>query len=173
MQGSPRARKILFLIFGSLIALLVCLTAFFFMSRIRHMHPPLKPARALPLDVEAVIDEYRVNDESEGKVLRFEGKRLVRRGEKFWGVRSTVVKRNFFEDVKGTYSFKKALLRFSAREASWGLTGDSPIFLKGNVEIIVNDKKYDHASRALIHLQTGVVEVEGKPVPMLNPGSRT
>ena len=116
---------------------------------------------ALPLDVDAVVHNYKITDEKGDNVLRFEGKRLVRRGQKYWGVRSTIAKNNFFEDVRGTYVFKKGVVKFSAKEASWGFTDDSPILLKGNVEVTINNKQYHHTTAALIKLKTGIVELNG------------
>ena len=173
IRGTQNRRKLLLISSGSLIIILLCSVTYFSVTRRVPPYSSSKPARILPLDVEAVVDGYQINDESGEKVLRFEGKRLIRRGEKFWGVRSTVMKRNFFENVKGTYTFKKGTLKFSANEASWGLSGDSPIFLKGNVEVTINDKKYRQGNKALIYLQTGFVEVEGSLVPIIGPGSHT
>jgi hypothetical protein len=172
-RGTNNSRKLLLISSGCLIVILICSVGYFSATRRVPAQTSSKHARIFPLDVEAVVNDYQINDESGEKILRFEGKRLVRRGEKFWGVRSTIIKKNFFENVKGTYSFKKRILKFSATEASWGLTGASPIYLKGNVEITVNDKKYRRGNKALIYLQTGVVEIEGDLVSIMGSGSHT
>lgn len=116
---------------------------------------------ALPLDVDAIVHNYKITNEKGDNVLRFEGKRLVRRGQKYWGVRSTIAKNNFFEDVRGTFVFNNGFVKFSAKEASWWFSDDSPILLKGNVEVTINNKQYHNATAALIKLITGIVELNG------------
>ncbi len=173
VKGLPAGRKAALISSGCFAVVLICSVAYFCTFRGMHGQPHAARTISLPLDVEAVIDDYRINQESGEKSLRFEGKRLVRRGKKFLGVRTTVVKDNCFENVKGTYTFREGVLKFSAKEAVWGLTDASPIFLKGDVEVTINDKRLHQAQRALIHLETGVVEMEGNLLPIRGAGSHT
>ena len=142
------------------IVLLLSSTAYFFASA-PCPQSGMITRPALPLDVDAIVHNYQITNEKGNNILRFEGKRLVRRGQKCWGVRSTIAKNNFFEDVRGTFIFNNGVVKFNANEASWGFSDDSPILLKGNVEVTINNKQYHHTTAALIKLKTGIVELNG------------
>lgn len=130
-------------------------------------HAPARPGariapRPLPLDADALVDDFRFSHEFPGGSLNIVGKRLVHRGRKFFAFRSTVMKTNFLEDISGAYEDRRNALEFAADRAEWELTPEKPLELKGVRRLCINGEEIAHARDVVIYFSDRVVHVYGE-----------
>lgn len=114
----------------------------------------------LPEDVENVLKHYTYSEQSNQLHIEISGKQIVRRGKKILGLRSNLVKTNFFEDINGSVSGPSGKLAFSASDAEWDIDPAHPLLLKKNVSVTVNNRTFPNAKNARIYFRQGVVEVK-------------
>jgi hypothetical protein len=123
---------------------------------------PVTP-RPLPLDAESLIRDFRFSHDFPGGSLKFTGKQLVRRGQKFFAVRSMVIKKNFFNDISGFYKDRRNEVEFAAEKAEWDLVLDKPLYLEGLKRLRINDTDITNtAGYARIYCSEHRVTVYGK-----------
>lgn len=158
-----KGRRILLILFPILIG---CLSAALVLSIVYRQKVPTSPAndtpRKLPDDVDMVMERYKLQETDEGLKVDISGNRVVHRGRKILGLRSNLVKTTYFENIRGTVSSEKALVRFSASDAEWDATSSSPLVLRGNIVLCINDRRFNDVKNARIYLRQGILEVAGK-----------
>ena len=117
--------------------------------------------RPLPLDAESLVDGFRFSHDFPGGCLKFTGKRLVRRGQKFFAVRSMVIKKNFFDDVSSFYKDRRNKVDFAAEKAEWDLVLDKPLHLEGIRRLRINGMDITNTGYASICCSEHTVTVHG------------
>lgn len=114
----------------------------------------------LPEDVERVLEGYRYMETNDNVRIAISGKRIIRRGRKVLGLRSNLVKTNFFESVSGTLRTDKKTVVFSAADAEWDADPSHPFILKRSVSLAVNERLFSHVKNAKIYFKQGVLEID-------------
>jgi len=120
----------------------------------------------LPDDVDTVMEGYRFSSTVGDIQVSVRGRRIVRRGRQVLGLRSNLVKTNFYEDVAGTLRAKKGTLSFSSSAAEWNSRVSQPLILKKNVFLIVNGKRLSKVKSARIHCEQALLEVDSGKTEM-------
>jgi hypothetical protein len=120
------------------------------------------PASHLPADVESVVRDFQYEHTEKDCTLKFEGTKIIRRGKRFFGVRSMVARQNFFEDITGTLRWRNSTVRFEASRAQWALTFRKPLVLEEKVNLVVNGQAIEEITLAILDLQKGIIEVKGE-----------
>ncbi|MGD0230722.1 MAG: hypothetical protein ABSC19_10245 [Syntrophorhabdales bacterium] len=144
-------------------ALLLLLLAGSVYMAITHTPPGKWSApRPLPLDAESLIRDFRFSHDFPGGYLTFTGKQLVRRGQKFFAVRSMIIKTNFFDDISGLYKDGRNKVEFDAERAEWDLVLDKPLDLKGIKHLRINGTDITNKGYASIYCSEHTVTVYGK-----------
>ena len=151
-----KRRIVLYLSIISVFAILS--SAIYFVTGGRLESKKSDHAFTMPTDVQAYAEDFHFFSDEGGIKVEISGKRMVRRGARFLYVRSMVVKKNYFEDIKGKISGMGKELAFSARE---GELNGKALFLKGNVQI-QSGKEKSHFERATIDLGSGRVHGENE-----------
>lgn len=121
--------------------------------------PTPNTLHTLPVDVEKVQEGFRYSEVNGGIQAEVSGKRIVRRGRKVLGLRSTLVKTNFFQDITGTLHTQKNTLTFSASKAEWDTLATSPFILRKDIVVSLNGKVIPHIKRAKVYFQKGALEI--------------
>jgi hypothetical protein len=120
---------------------------------------PRQTLNKLPDDVEKVQEGFRYSEVNGGVQVDISGKRMLRRGRKVLGLRSTLVKTNFFQDITGTLHTRKNTLTFSASKAEWDTLATGPFILRNDIVVSLNGQAIPRISRARIYFQQGLLEV--------------
>ncbi len=120
----------------------------------------LQAMHRLPDDVDYVLKGYKYSETGERMEIRISGKRVIRRGQEFLGLRSNLVKTNFFEDIRGTLHTRKGHLAFTASEAEWSALATQPFILKKNVSVTLNGNQMNYIKSARLYLKKGVLEID-------------
>lgn len=115
--------------------------------------------QSLPEDVELKVEGYSFNEKYDGVEVRIDGKRIIRRGRRVLGLRSNLVKTNFFEEIKGSLRSGKGVFTFSAKNGEWEADGSRPFVLRGDVAVTVNGKPIENVENARIFFKQGRLEV--------------
>jgi hypothetical protein len=153
-------RKILFLVVSTAVILVVAAASFILNNRFPARHRG-QPAQSKPPDVVSTVDHFKFSLSAADYSITLTGKRAVRRGVRFMGVRSTVISKNYFEEIKGEYQGSGRTLRFEAREGEWDLKIGEPVKLLRNVRIELNDRTVEASKIAIIDFGKGIIEVDG------------
>lgn len=147
-------------------AVIICLftISLYFIFSQNNKWPTVKKIshNRLPPDVETVVNDYAFRNTSGSVDVSLEGKKITRRGVKFLGVRSNVVKSNYFSDIKGSWKFGTKQVEFSAGEGEWDLTLDEPLVLRHNVHITIDGKLADTDDMAKIVFGKGIIKTYGE-----------
>ncbi len=162
MFSGTKTRKAALLLLTStgLVALLVA-AAFCFLYY-HSKYESKRVNRQLPADVEAVVKEFRYDQDLTGGRLKLEGTRVVRRGQKFLNVRSTIAKKTYFDDFAGLYEKGNNRLRFAAQEGEWDFQTSTPLVLKNVRFLEINDSTLKNLVVARIYMDRDVVVASGK-----------
>lgn len=115
----------------------------------------------LPDDVERVIEGYSYRETDNGLSIDISGNRVIHRGRQIMGLRSNLIKTTYFETIRGTLRSEKVEVKFSASEAEWDTKPSSPLLLRRNVLISVNNRPLHGVRTARIYFQQRVMEVRG------------
>jgi len=75
------------------------------------------------------------------------------------GLRSTLIKTNFYHDITGSLRTQKNNLIFSASKAEWDALATSPFILRKDIVVSLNGKVIPHVKRAKVNFQNGVLEI--------------
>jgi hypothetical protein len=118
-----------------------------------------KVLNELPDDVENVLEGYKYSENSNDMQIKMFGKRIVRRGRQVLGLRSNLVKSNFYEDIRGAFRTEKGTLIFSASEAEWNSTVAEPLILMKAVSATLNGKPLHDIKSAKLYFEQGLLEV--------------
>jgi len=121
--------------------------------------PSRNTLHTLPVDVEKVQEGFRYSEVNGGIQVEVSGKRIVRRGRKVLGLRSTLIKTNFYHDITGSLRTQKNNLIFSASKAEWDALATSPFILRKDIVVSLNGKVIPHVKRAKVNFQNGVLEI--------------
>jgi len=161
-HGPHMMRRKAILLLSVTAAVLISGTAVSFL--VRHTMAPGKavPVRPLPLDADSLVKDFRLSHEFPGGSLTMTGTRVVRRGQKFLAVRSTIMKTNFFDNISGTYRDKKNKVEFAADKAEWDLVLDKPLSLEGVRQLTMNETTIRDIRRAKINFGKHLVTVYGE-----------
>jgi hypothetical protein len=120
----------------------------------------------LPSDVESFVSGYRLNQNFPGGFFRLTGKHFVRRGQKFFAVRSTLLKKNFFDDVSGSYVDRRNKVEFTAGKLEWEIALDKTLLLHDVGRLAVNDANFEH-------IETAEINFGKRCVTIYDGGART
>jgi hypothetical protein len=112
--------------------------------------------------VESVVRDFQYEHTERECTLKFAGTKIIRRGKRFFGVRSMVARQNFFEDITGTLKWRNSTVRFEASRAQWALTFRKPFLLEEKVTLVVNGQTMGNATLAILDCQKGIIEVKGE-----------
>jgi hypothetical protein len=160
VNQSKRA-ALIFLTSALLVGLFVVVAICFF-----HYHGKTTYRRTqpnLPADVDAVVRDFRYDhDLTGGRHLRLEGNRVVRRGQKFLNVRSTIAKKTYFDDFSGLYAKGNNHIRFAAQEGEWDFQTGTPLILKNVRFLQINDSILKDLVVARIYMDRDVVVASGQ-----------
>ncbi len=126
-------------------------------SATKPLQEKIKP---LPEDVENVMKEYSFQETNGDLQITISGKQIVRRGKKILGLRSNLVKTNFFQEIRGTVKTPKGIMQFSASDAEWDADTAHPLILTKNIEVTLHDKAYDHVKNARIYFRNSLIEID-------------
>jgi len=118
--------------------------------------------KALPEDVVSTIKDYHYSEVSDGYSIDIKGKQIVRRGARFMGVRANIIKKNYFEDIRGIYKKQNRMLRFEAKQGEWDLSMDAPFILRKNIVMCSGIEMASGKNLALIDFKRGTVEIDGQ-----------
>jgi hypothetical protein len=118
--------------------------------------------QTLPDDVEMVLKRYDFRETGDGLDIEISGNQVVHRGREILGLRSNLVKATFFKNIRGTIRTNRTKAEFSADDGEWNTTSSSPLLLRGNVTVSINNRRISDVKNARIYLRQGVVEVNGK-----------
>jgi hypothetical protein len=121
--------------------------------------PPTRPK--LPDDVERVIEGYTYQETDNGLTIDISGNRVIHRGREMLGFRSNLIKATYFETIRGTLRSNKGNVEFSASDAEWDTKPSSPLILRRDVVVSVNNRHMSHVKTARIYFRQGVLEVTG------------
>jgi hypothetical protein len=124
--------------------------------------PAPRESRPLPDDVEGVLTSFSYSEAADGVSIKISGKRVVRRGRRLLGLRSNLVKTNFIENIRGEVRSPKGTTVFSAARAEWDAEASRPLLLQKEVSLTVLGRPLARVKQARIHLDSGVIEVEGE-----------
>ena len=113
----------------------------------------------LPEDVENVIKRYRYQEMSDDREVSISGDQIVRRGKKILGLRSNLVKTNFFQGINGTVKSAKRTILFSASDAEWDADSAHPFILKDTVVVTINGTTLHNVRSARLYFKQGLIEV--------------
>jgi hypothetical protein len=122
--------------------------------------PPADDLPTLPADVEGVMTGFIYHDISEGCNMEIRGAKVVRRGREILGLRTNLMKTGYFEKISGDFRTRKGAFRFAAAQAEWAMAGNSPIILRGNIQLLVNGKDIAGVRQLNIYPRSGVMEVK-------------
>ena len=117
--------------------------------------------RYKPPDVVSTVDQYTYSVNATDYSITLTGRKIVRRGVRFMGVRSNVLNKNYFEQIKGGYQTSGKALKFEAASGEWDLDVGRPLKLMRNVRIELNDRTIEASKVAIIDFWKGVIEVDG------------
>lgn len=115
--------------------------------------------RPLPADVEGTVTGYIFRDLREGCNIEVRGQRVTRRGKKVLGLRTNLLKTNYFEKVAGEIRSRSRIVSFSADNGEGTMAGDSPLVLKGNVFVRMNGKNIPNIQVVHMYLQSGRMKI--------------
>jgi hypothetical protein len=141
---------------------LVAIGLAFLGGRFSQRTPSYGKASHLPADVESVVRDFRYEHTEKEQTIMFEGTRIIRRGKRFFGVRSMLARQNFFEDVTGTLKWRNSTVLFKASRAQWALTFRKPLVLEEKVNLVVNGRAISNITLAILDCQKGIIEVKGE-----------
>jgi hypothetical protein len=151
--------------------LIGCLAVALIMAVVSKQEEPtttsIPPLQKLPDDVEMVLKRYDFRETGEGLDIEISGNQVVHRGRKILGLRSNLFKATFFKNIRGTIRTDKADAEFSAADAEWNTASSSPLLLRGNVAVSINNRRISDVKTARIYLRQGVIEVNGKRNKMI------
>jgi hypothetical protein len=117
------------------------------------------PVPPLPEDVESVLKGYKYSETNGGLQINISGRQIIRRGKKILGLRSNLVKTNFFEEINGTVMGPKGSIIFSASDAEWDADTRHPLMLKKNIAVTINGEAFSRVRTAKIFFNQGRIEV--------------
>jgi hypothetical protein len=146
--------------------LIVCLVFLFLHEKDGHYRD--RAAKSLPADVESIVKDFSYQHAWEKGTIEITGKKIIRRGQRFMAVRSTILKTNTFTDIEGSYAIGHKIVAFRATNAEWDLSLDKPLFLKKQVELTVNGQVYKDIDLAEIFFQKGIIELHGRQRSRIN-----
>jgi len=112
----------------------------------------------IPDDVERVVKGYTYREDDNGLKILISGDQIIYRGRKILGLRSNIVKKTFFDSIRGELKSDKATVVFSASDAEWDLSPTSSLELRQDVEVIFNGKKIKGIKKASLNFRLGVLE---------------
>lgn len=117
----------------------------------------------LPDDVDSVVENYQFKHTSDEEYIEVSGRRIVRRGGRFLGVRSNLLKKNYLADIKGVYRTGQKVLRFGAKEAEWEMKTEAPLFLKEGFWVDISNIIIDNSGvkTVKIDFKKGFIETSG------------
>jgi hypothetical protein len=118
--------------------------------------------QTLPDDVERVMKIFDFRETDDGLQIEITGKQVVHRGREILGLRSNLVKATFFKNIRGTIRTNRMKAEFSADDGEWNTTSSSPMLLRGNVTVSINDRRISDVKNARIYLRQAVMEINGK-----------
>ena len=131
-------------------------------SREKELKSVSKPQlQKLPDDVEMVLKKYEFRETDDGMEIEISGNQIVHRGREILGLRSNLVKATYFQNIRGKLNSTKGKIEFSAKDAEWDTTSSSPLLLRRNVSVSINNKQLADVKNARIYLKQGVMEVTG------------
>ena len=113
----------------------------------------------LPVDVESVREGFGYSETLNGTKIDISGMRIVRRGRKVLGLRSTLVKTNYLGDISGSVHFTRDQLKFTASKAEWEIAVTRPLILQKDIAISLNGKSMPDIKSAKIYFAQGLLEV--------------
>ena len=125
------------------------------------LRKPAPVVRPLPLDADSLVKDFTFSRDLPDGSLMIRGKQVVRRGRRFFAVRSTVLKTTSFDDVSGVYTDRKNKVEFTARKAEWDLLLDTPLTLQEVERLSINDTTLEHLRTTKIFFDKHVVRVYG------------
>jgi len=131
---------------------------------VQHNNPPQMvqpPPPKLPDDVERVMEGYTFRETDDGLSIDISGNRVIYRGRQVLGLRSNLIKTTYFETIRGMLRSEKVEVKFSASDAEWDTKPSSPLLLRRNVYISVNNRPLQGVKTARIYFQQRVLEVMG------------
>lgn len=156
------ARKVpLFFVVGILGALLICGVDLILKNHGLTTRSHIAK-KSLPSDVDSVADDFHFHYDKAGLAIELNGKRMIRRGEMFLGVRSGVMKRNFLHNVDGSCRRGSNKVIFKAQEAEWDMKVNAPLTLKQVSWVCINSEKLNDVGQVRINFQKGIVTVYGE-----------
>jgi len=117
--------------------------------------------RKHPDDVERVMVGYTYQETADGLTIDISGNRVIYRGRQILGLRSNLIKTSYFENIRGMLRSEKVRVKFSASDAEWDTKSSSPLLLRRNVLISVNDRPLSGVKTARIYFKQRVLEVMG------------
>lgn len=120
------------------------------------------PLQKLPDDVEMVLKRYDFRETGDGLQIEISGNQVVHRGREILGLRSNLAKATFFKNLRGTIRTDRKKAEFSADDGEWNSTPSSPLLLRGNVAVSIDNRRVSDVKNARIYLRQAVVEVNGK-----------
>jgi hypothetical protein len=162
MNLSIKKRRLLILLpLAIALSTVVIVIALLFSQQNNPPHVVKPTPQKLPDDVERVMEGYTYRETDNGLAIDLSGNRVIFRGRQVLGLRSNLIKSTYFETIRGTLRTRKTEVKFSASDAEWNTKPSSPLLLRKNVLISVNDKPIPGVKTARIYFQQKVVEVIG------------
>jgi hypothetical protein len=145
----------------AIVLALVAVGLAFLGGRLSQRAPSYGQVSHLPADVESVVRDFRYEHTEKERTIMFEGTRIIRRGKRFFGVRSMLARQNFFEDITGTLKWRNSTVLFKASRAQWALTFRKPLVLEEKVNLVVNGQTIPDITLAILDCHKGIIEVKG------------
>lgn len=113
----------------------------------------------LPADVEHVLEGYQYTETVDKLQISISGKKIIRRGRRVLGLRSNLVKANFFEEVHATIKYDQGQIIFSASAGEWDANSSHPFSLKEKVSMSINGKAIPRIKSAKVYLKQRIIQL--------------